>query len=81
MSWMFSGCSNLTNLDISNFDTINVTNKVFMFYNCNSLQQIIVSEKANDTILKELNERGLNFEATVNNNNNTYTLTRKIKSK
>jgi len=31
---MFSGCSNLTNIDLSSFDTKNVIDMSFMFDGC-----------------------------------------------
>lgn len=34
MSYMFKECSDLTALNVSNFDTGNVTNMSNMFYNC-----------------------------------------------
>ena len=34
---MFYGCRSLTNIDLSNFNTQNVINMDFMFYECNSL--------------------------------------------
>lgn len=42
MAWMFYFCENLTSLDVSNFDTsnvtnINVTDMTKMFFNCNKL--------------------------------------------
>ena len=37
MGNMFSWCNNLTTLDISNFDTSNVTAMVSMFSGCSSL--------------------------------------------
>ena len=40
MSWMFSGCSALTSLDLSNFKTKNVTGMSCMFYGCTSLTTI-----------------------------------------
>ena len=52
MSGTFSGCSNLTSLDLSNFDTSNVeymgrwyVSPYGMFYNCNKLKNIYVSDK------------------------------------
>ena len=41
MSSMFNGCSNLTTLDLSNFNTSSVTNMSYMFYRCSSLTSII----------------------------------------
>jgi len=34
MKDMFKGCSSLTTLDISNFDTANVSDMGFMFLGC-----------------------------------------------
>ena len=42
-SYMFRGCSALTSLDVSNFDTSNVTNMSYMFYHCNSLTSLDLS--------------------------------------
>ncbi len=43
MSSMFSGCENLTSLDVSTFDTKNVTNMSYIFADCGSLTNINVS--------------------------------------
>ena len=40
---MFSGCSNLTSVDVSGFDTRNVTDMGTMFYNCSNLTSVDVS--------------------------------------
>ena len=40
---MFEGCSNLTNLDLSTFDTSKVTNMAGMFYGCSSLVSLDLS--------------------------------------
>ena len=37
---MFSSCSSLTNLDVRNFDTSNVTDMGGMFYGCSSLTNL-----------------------------------------
>ena len=37
MSYMFSRCNSLTNIDLSNFNTQNVTNMSYMFYGFNFL--------------------------------------------
>ena len=44
---MFSGCSSLTNLNLSNFNTNNVTNMGCMFFECKNLtnNNIIVNDK------------------------------------
>ena len=43
MSNMFSDCSKLTSLDLSNFDTSKVTTMNSMFYNCTSLTSLDLS--------------------------------------
>ena len=43
MSYMFTACSRLTSLDVSNFDTSKVTNMSRMFANCSSLTSLDVS--------------------------------------
>ncbi|MCO6532491.1 BspA family leucine-rich repeat surface protein, partial [Lactobacillus sp.] len=43
MSTMFSGCSMLTNLDLSGFNTTNVTNMSRMFSECSNLKSLNLS--------------------------------------
>ncbi len=43
MDSMFYGCNNLTSLDLSNFNTTNVTNMSGMFYGCNNLTSLDLS--------------------------------------
>ena len=43
IDYMFSGCSSLTNINLSNFNTNNVTNMNRMFYGCSSLTNINLS--------------------------------------
>ena len=38
MNEIFSGCSKLTNIDLSSFDTKNVTNMDGMFFDCPNLK-------------------------------------------
>ena len=45
MDSMFGGCSSLTNLDVSNFDTSKVTYTNGMFYGCSKLKTIYASNK------------------------------------
>ena len=42
---MFQGCINLTSLDVSNFDTQNVTDMRLMFNGCVNLATIYASDK------------------------------------
>ena len=44
MSHMFSGCSSLKKLNISNFNTNNVKDKSYMFSRCISLKELISSD-------------------------------------
>ena len=52
---MFSVCSSLTNIELSNFNTNNVTNMSYMFYRCKKLTKdnIIVNDKK---ILEKIEE-------------------------
>jgi surface protein len=43
MSYMFSGCSGLTSIDLSPLDTSKVTNMSYMFYACTGLTSIDLS--------------------------------------
>ena len=43
MCWMFSECSSLTSLDLSNFNTEKVTDMSWMFYNCSRLTSLDLS--------------------------------------
>ena len=40
---MFSGCSSLTNINLSNFNTQNVIDMSYMFYQCSSLKNVNIS--------------------------------------
>lgn len=42
-SAMFYGCENLTSVDLSGFDTLNVTNARSMFYNCANIESVDLS--------------------------------------
>ena len=44
MSYMFYGCNNLNNIDISSFITYNVTDMSYMFYGCNNLKSLDLSK-------------------------------------
>ena len=54
--FMFSDCSSLTNINLSNFNTQNVTNMRCMFYNCSSLTKkgLITNDR---NILIEFSEK------------------------
>ena len=44
MSYMFSGCTNLTSLDVTNFNTEKVTYMVYMFSGCSNLTSLDVTK-------------------------------------
>lgn len=44
VSYMFNGCINLTDVDLSIFDTSDITNMKCMFQNCNNLENIDLSK-------------------------------------
>jgi surface protein len=50
MRYMFSGCSNLTNLDLSNFKTDKVREMTGMFIHCSSLTSLDVSKFQTDDV-------------------------------
>ena len=43
ISYMFSGCTALTSINIRNWDTSNITNMGYMFHNCNALTSLDLS--------------------------------------
>ena len=47
---MFSGCSSLTNINLSNFNTQNVTDMGWMFNGCSSLKKENIVTKDNRII-------------------------------
>ena len=56
MSFMFDGCKSLSNLNLSNFNTQNVTNMSSMFHECKSLKNNKVLIK-DDKLKKELEKQ------------------------
>ena len=63
MSSMFSGCENLTSLDLSSFDTSQVTNMEEMFSSCTSLTTICAS--ASFTTVSVTNDKNMFSDCTV----------------
>ena len=50
MSYMFDGCSSLTSLDLSHFNTANVFRFLYVFRNCSSLKSLDLSTFSNATM-------------------------------
>ena len=50
-SYMFYECSNITNIDLSCFDTKNVTNMSYMFFNCSNLKNIDLSSFNTENVI------------------------------
>ena len=50
MSWMFSGCKGLTSLDLSGFNTGNVTDMSCMFSDCSGLTSLDISSFKTDNV-------------------------------
>ncbi len=62
MEWMFCSYSSLTNLDLSNFNTKNVTNMELMFFDCFSLINLNLSDSKNAyNLLKEFQKKDSYF--------------------
>ena len=62
---MFYGCRGLISLDLSNFDTSNVTRMYSMFSDCNSLKEIKMvgcSETTINTIKTKLTADGISLD-------------------
>jgi surface protein len=78
MEGMFSYCSNLTSLDVSNFNTANVSNMSSMFDNCSSLTSLDLSNFQTNNITDALSTvslfyncsrlKSLNLSATLATN-------------
>ena len=50
MSFMFSGCSSLKELNLNNFNTNNVTNMSYMFSGCIALKKENIITTDNKTL-------------------------------
>ena len=76
MQNMFLDCQSLTSLDLSNFNTSNVTYMVNMFRNCSSLKDVYITVES--TLMKltnNLTEQGWNYipaSATIHYNGVDY---------
>ena len=70
MEDMFCCCNNLINLDISSFDTKNVTNMSYMFYDCRKLNNLDLSFFVNKKLDNKEGIKGMfyNCEKILNQN-------------
>ncbi|MCD8120328.1 MAG: DUF285 domain-containing protein, partial [Lachnospiraceae bacterium] len=57
MRSMFYDCNNLTELDVSGFDTSKVTDMSYMFSMCTSLTSLTLWSDCSDSLRKELYEQ------------------------
>ncbi len=64
MASMFSGCSSLIYLNLSNFHTSLVNNMAFMFHNCSCLKVLDISNFNTTSGLAELNRQDPNNKDT-----------------
>ena len=55
-SFMFYECKNITNIDLSSFNTQNVTNMISMFDGCSNLKEIKINKNLCEKIKNEINE-------------------------
>ena len=72
MGCMFYKCSSLTSLDVSNFDTSNVTDMDSMFYGCSKLKTIYASNKFNTSQVSDSNYMFSYCTSLVGGNGTTY---------
>ena len=77
MSYMFYGCSSLTSLDLSSFNTSNVTKMYRMFYNCSALTSVDLSSfnTSNVTSMYEMFESCRSLTSLNVSNFNTSNVT------
>ena len=61
-SFMFYGCSKLTNIDLSSFNTENVTNMSYVFYGCSNLTNIDLSSFNIEKLINEAKDENITIE-------------------
>jgi surface protein len=66
MGAMFSGCRSLQSIDVSNFDTSNVTNINYMFIDCKNLTTLIGGRTIDEVIANNISAlNGLKITANL----------------
>ena len=69
MRYMFFSCSSLTSLDLSNFDTSNVTNMQEMFSGCSKLKDVYITvEETLNKLTNNLTSQGSTYIPSNNGN-------------
>ena len=53
MSYIFEGCSSIKEINLSSFNTNQVTDMKYMFYGCSSLKALNIND---DKIIKQFEE-------------------------
>ena len=73
---MFSGCSKLTSLDLSGFDTSSVTDMSYMFRECSNLTNIYASPRWSTKNIKDGENMFENCEKLPNYNASVINITK-----
>ena len=55
-SFMFYGCKNIINIDLSSFNTQNVTNMGCMFFDCSNLKEVKLNKNYGSEIQDEIDD-------------------------
>ena len=76
---MFSECSSLTSLNLSNFNTNNVTDMSYMFYKCSSLTSLNLSNFNTNNVI-DMKDIFYGFNKNCNIISNDYKLISFIKN-
>jgi surface protein len=69
MNGIFSGCSKLTTIDLSSFDTKNITDMNDIIFGCSNLKKIKINNiNSNDSLIKELSRHNIKIIDILGNN-------------
>jgi surface protein len=71
MNSLFSGCSKLTKIDLSSFDTKNITDMNDIIFGCSNLKEVIINNiNSNDRLKKQLSANNIKIISKFCNNIN-----------